>query len=167
MLGFFAGLCNFFAWMFNLAGAYSITSSAVLGMYSIWNDTYIPQVWHGYVTFIILVFISCLVLIFGNRWLPLLNQIGAFLVVGGGLITIIVCAAMSQHAPASFVWSNFSENNVTGWPNGVAFMIGVLNGAYTIGTPDGVTKLAEELPNPSHDMPKAIFAQVGVGTICK
>jgi choline transport protein len=45
----------------------------------------------------------------------------------------------------------------------VAFLTGVLNGAFTIGTPDAITHLAEELPHPRRDLPKAIFAQIGLG----
>jgi amino acid transporter len=68
-----------------------------------------------------------------------------------------------QHASSTFVWKDFQ--NMTGWSNGVAFLTGVLNGAFTIGTPDAVTHLAEELPRPSVDLPKAVFAQVGLGFI--
>lgn len=47
----------------------------------------------------------------------------------------------------------------------MAFLTGVLNGAFTIGTPDAVTHMAEELPNPKVDLPKAVFAQVGLGFV--
>ena len=98
----------------------------------------------------------------------MLNNIGLFLIIVGGLVTIIVCAAMpKQHAPNAFVWSEFDENNITGWSDGVAFLAGVLNGAFTIGTPDAVTKMCEELPDPRRDMPKAVFAQIGLGTLSK
>jgi choline transport protein len=40
-----------------------------------------------------------------------------------------------------------------------------LNGAFTIGTPDAITHMAEELPNPKTDLPKAVFAQVALGTL--
>ncbi len=47
--------------------------------------------------------------------MPYLQHIGLFLVVVGGLVTIIVCAAMpAQHATSSFVWGNFDTNNLTG-----------------------------------------------------
>lgn len=52
-----------------------------------------------------------------------------------------------------------------GWSGGVCFLTGVLNGAFTIGTPDAVTHMAEELPNPKVDLPKAVFAQVGLGFV--
>lgn len=47
----------------------------------------------------------------------------------------------------------------------MAFLTGVLNGAFTIGTPDAVTHMAEELPNPKRDLPRAIAAQLGLGVL--
>lgn len=94
--------------------------------------------------------------------MPLLQNIGMFLVIGGGIITIIVVAAMPKtHASNAFVWKDW--DNQTGWPSGVAFLTGVLNGAFTIGTPDAITHMAEELPRPKTDLPKAILLQVSLG----
>jgi choline transport protein len=42
-------------------------------------------------------------------------------------------------------------------------MLGVLNGAFTIGTPDAITHMAEELPQPKRDLPRAIGLQIGLG----
>lgn len=96
----------------------------------------------------------------------MLNNVGLFLITIGGLITIIVVAAMpKKHASTAFVWTSW--DNQTGWSSGVAFLTGVLNGAFTIGTPDGVTHMAEELPNPRSDMPKAVAAQMILGTLSK
>ena len=107
-----------------------------------------------------------MIVIFGNRILPYLQDAGLFLVLVGGLVTIIVVAAMpTTHASNSFVWSDFV--NTTGWSDGVAFLTGVLNGAFAIGTPDAVTHMAEELPNPRKDLPKAIAAQIILGTLSK
>ena len=79
-------------------------------------------------------------------------------------MTIIVVAALpKQHASNAYVWRNW-ENN-TGWGGGTAFLIGVLNGAYTIGTPDSITHMAEELPNPRRDLPRGIAVQIILGTI--
>ncbi len=69
------------------------------------------------------------------------------------------------HASNSFVWSAW--NNETGWGSGFAFLAGVLNGAFTIGTPDAVTHMAEEVPHPRKDLPKAIAAQIILGSISK
>jgi amino acid transporter len=68
-----------------------------------------------------------------------------------------------QHASNSFVWADWVNN--TGWSDGVAFFTGVLNGAFAIGTPDAITHMAEELPNPKRDLPRAIAAQIILGTL--
>lgn len=120
------------------------------------------QPWHTYIAYIMLIWVCTFYCIFLNRTMPLLQNIGMFLVIGGGIITIIVVAAMPKtHASNAFVWKDW--DNQTGWPSGVAFLTGVLNGAFTIGTPDAITHMAEELPRPKTDLPKAILLQVSLG----
>lgn len=86
------------------------------------------------------------------------------MLIVGGIVTIIVVAATpNQHASNSFVWADFE--NTTGWGGGVAFLTGVLNGSFTIATVDSVSHMAEELPNPGRDIPRAIFAQVSLGAL--
>ena len=115
-----------------------------------------------YIAFVVVTWLCTAFVILGNSLIPRLQHAGLFLIIVGGLVTIIVVVAMpAQHATSSFVWRDFE--NQTGWNNGVAFLTGVLNGAFTIGTPDAVTHMAEELPNPRVDLPKAVFAQVGLG----
>ena len=132
-----------------------------------WSDYLLDlevQPWHTYVCFIILTWGCALFCIFFNRFIPKLQDAGLFLIVVGGIATIVVVVTMpKQHASNSFVWTDFQ--NVTGWSNGIAFLTGVLNGAFTIGTPGAVAHLAEELPNPKKDLPRAVFAQIGLGMI--
>jgi len=42
-------------------------------------------------------------------------------------------------------------------------MMGMLNGAYSVGTPDCVSHIAEEIPRPEVNVPKAIAAQMVTG----
>lgn len=164
-IGFFTGFINFFGWLFDLASISYVMSELVVQMYAIYHPNYVLQSWHIFVTLTCIVWICIAATIFLNRFLPVLQQFGLFVVVVGGIVTIIVLAAMpKQHASHSAVWSDW--DNETGWSSGVAFLTGVLNGAFTIGTPDAVTHMAEELPNPRKDLPKAIAAQLGLGTIC-
>lgn len=82
-------------------------------------------------------------------------------------ITIVVCAVMPSrtgHASHSFVWKDWT--NDTGYSsNGFVFLAGMLNGAYAVGTPDCVSHLAEEIPNPKRNIPLAIGAQMSIGFI--
>ena len=166
--GFFTGWINFYGWMFDLAALVQIGANISVNMYAIYHqDTYAPEAWHVYIAYLLILWSLTLIVIFANRTMPTLQYVGMFFVIVGGIVTIIVVAAMPKtHATNYFVWGSFEENNLTGWPSGVAFLLGVLNGAFTIGTPDAITHLAEELPHPKKDLPVAIALQIGLGFLC-
>ncbi|KAF7552094.1 hypothetical protein G7Z17_g4560 [Cylindrodendrum hubeiense] len=164
MAGFFAGWINFYGWMFGLASLVQVSANTAVQLYATYTDDYTPAAWHIYVTYLIVLWLSTMAIILANRLIPYTQHLGMILVIVGGLVTIIVIAAMpKKHASNHFVWGSFDENNVTGWNGGVAFMTGVLNGAFTIGTPDAITHMAEEITNPKRNLPKAIFLQIGLG----
>ncbi|KAJ2991212.1 hypothetical protein NUW58_g2597 [Xylaria curta] len=165
LAGFFTGWINFFGWMFDLASLLQITANILVQMYATYHqETYISEPWHVYVTYVALLWLTTFFIIFANRLVPYTQTLGMFFVIVGGIVTIIVIAAIPKtHASNHFVWNSFDENNLTGWQGGVAFLLGVLNGAFTIGTPDAITHIAEELPNPKKDLPKAIGLQIGLG----
>ncbi len=111
---------------------------------------------------------SCCVVLFANRTLPAINNAGIFFVLAGVFITIIVCAVMpgrpggNGYATNAFVWKDWSAD--IGYSSkGFIFLMGMLNGAFAVGVPDLVTHLAEELPRPEVNVPKAIAAQTIVG----
>lgn len=85
-----------------------------------------------------------------NRMLPHIGNLGMFFILAGVLITIIVCAVMpyvngTGYASDSDVWRTWQ--NGTGYSSeGFVFVAGMLNGAYSVGTPDCSTHLAEEIP---------------------
>lgn len=168
ILGFFTGWINFYGWMFDLAALLQITGNIAASMYGVYNqDTYDPRPWNVYVAYLAVLWTSTLIVIFANRTVPASQSLGMFLVMFGGIATIVVLAAMpSRHASNYFVWGSFDENNKTGWPGGVAFLLGVLNGAFTVGTPDSISHMAEELAHPKRDLPKAIGVQIGSGFFC-
>lgn len=169
MVGFFTGWINFYGWMFDLAALTQITANIAINMYVVYHqDTYVFEPWQVYVTYLAVLWLSTALIIFANRVVPHTQNLGMFFVIVGGIVTIIVLAAMpKQHASNHFVWGSFEENNLTGWSSGVAFLTGVLNGSFTIGTPDAITHMAEELPHPKKDLPKAIALQIGTGFLCK
>ncbi|THX54693.1 amino acid transporter [Aureobasidium pullulans] len=163
-IGFFAGFLNFAGWIFDLCSIIAIPSNVVLQMYSLFNPDFVLEAWHTYLTYVLITWFCVLFCIFGNRFLPLLQNVGLFLLIVGGVVSIIVLAATPKtHASSTFVWSDWQ--NTTGWGGGVAFLTGVLNGSFTIATVDSVSHMAEELPNPRRDIPRAIFAQVSLGAI--
>ncbi|PPJ56352.1 hypothetical protein CBER1_00643 [Cercospora berteroae] len=164
VLGFFTGSLNFFGWIFALVSIATIPANVIVQMYALFHPDLVIEAWHSYVAFVCIIWLVTAFVIFCNKTIPYLQHIGLFLIVVGGLVTVIVVTTMPrEYATNSFVWADF--NNLTGWSNGAAFLTGVLNGAFAIGTPDSVTHMAEELPNPRVDLPKAIMIQIGLGFI--
>lgn len=148
--GWFAGWLNCLAWTFGVSANCSIIGSMVIYAYSMFHPGFEPQRWQVFICYLIVCWSCCFIVMFANRALPMINKIGSFLIVGGFLVTIIVCAVMptrngKRHASNDFVWTEW--NNETGYSsNTFVFLAGMLNGAFAVGTPDCVTHIAEEIP---------------------
>ncbi|PMD29967.1 amino acid transporter [Hyaloscypha variabilis F] len=164
--GWFAGWWNFLAWILGLTGTAQIVAAQCVSMYALFHDGFVIQRWQVFVTYLICIWAGCLVTLFANRALPTIESIGGFLVVAGFFVTVLVCAIMPHfkggYASTEFVWREWQ--NQTGYTsNGFTFCLGMLNGAFAVGTPDVITHLAEEIPHPSKNIPKGILAQFIVG----
>lgn len=123
MLGFFAGALNFYSWLFDLSSIAFIPANVLVQMYAIYHPDLAIEAWHVFIAFVLVNILCCATVIFGNRFQPALQSLGLFMVVVGGLVTVIVLAAMPrQHASSSFVWKDW--DNETGWSGGAAFLTG-------------------------------------------
>ncbi|KAJ7796994.1 choline transport protein [Mycena olivaceomarginata] len=127
-----AGLINFYGWIFDLAAIVTIPANVAVQMYVVFHPDFVVQVpVHVFLAFVLINWFCCLTVIFFNRFMPALQKCGLFMIVVGGLVTIIL---PNLTLPASFVFTDWQ--NATGWSGGVAFLTGMLNGAFAIGTPD-------------------------------
>ncbi|KAI4147524.1 MAG: hypothetical protein LQ341_001778 [Variospora aurantia] len=138
-------------------------------MYAVMHDGVVTQQWHVFVTYVIYCWIVVLIGLYMNRSLPSIQMIGGFTVIAGVFISIIVCAVMPHVNDRAYA-SNFSVwgdwQNQTGYSSsGLVFLLGMLNGAFSVGTPDLTSHLAEEVPHPSFNIPKAILTQYIIGPI--
>lgn len=103
---------------------------------------------------------------FGSKALPHINKVAlgwslvGFLVIS---ITVLACAA-PDYASAEYVFTNFT--NTTGWPNGVAWLLGLLQGGLGLTGFDAVAHMIEEVPNASVEGPKImVYCQyIGIST---
>ena len=105
-------------------------------MWGLFHWDFAAQAWHVFVSYVIVTWIACVIVLFFNRALPTVEKVGMFIIVAGVFITIVVCAVMphvngNPYASNSFVWRDWE--NATGWnSNGFVFVAGMLNGAYVI-----------------------------------
>lgn len=167
IVGFFAGWWNYLAWVLGAASMASIFANTVVQMYAVNHPGFEAQSWHVFVTYIIATWLACALVCFANSAMPHLNTFGIFAVLAGFFVTVIVVAAMPgrdgrpPHATSSFVWKEWSA--ALGYPDGFVFIAGMVNGAYSLGAVDPLTHLAEEIPNPEHNVPIAIGLQFSIG----
>jgi choline transport protein len=79
------------------------------------------------------------------------------------VVISIVLLATSPKTDAEFVFTNFS--NTTGWSDGTAWMLGLLQSALSFIGWDAVAHMVEEMPRPTVDAPQAMVAAVVVGGV--
>lgn len=81
----------------------------------------------------------------------------------GVLVVSIVLLATSEKTSARFVFTTFQ--NETGWPDGVSWILGLLQSALSLIAFDVVLHMAEEMPNPKRDCPRALVYSIAVGGV--
>lgn len=77
------------------------------------------------------------------------------------IVISIVLLATAPKTDAKFVFTDFS--NTTGWSDGTAWMLGLLQSALAFIGYDAVAHMTEEMPHPTRDAPHAMIAAVLVG----
>lgn len=75
-------------------------------------------------------------------------------------ITLLACAS-PNYSSADFVFREFI--NETGWPDGIAWLLGLLQAGLGLTGFDAVAHMIEEIPNAAVEGPKIMIACVGIG----
>ncbi|KAI3620149.1 hypothetical protein CBS9595_002116 [Malassezia furfur] len=159
------GWINVGGWLALSAAGGVLGSQLIVGLASLMHPNYDPQRWHQLLIYIAYAVICFLFNAFGTPLLPLANK-GAFLwsIFGFVIICIVVLAtAAPNFADGAWVFGKFI--NETGWPNGVAWLLGLLQGSFGLTAYDAVAHMIEEIPNASIQGPKIMNASVWTG-IC-
>ncbi|KAJ5210491.1 Amino acid/polyamine transporter I [Penicillium cf. griseofulvum] len=165
ILSWITGWVNCSGWVALVATGGLLGSQLIQGVISLMNPSYTPQRWHQFLIYTGYNIVAFLVNAFMNNLLPYVTK-GAFVWSLTGFavicITVLACAA-PEYNSAKFVFTDFI--NTTGWPDGVAWLLGLLQGGLGVTGFDGVAHMIEEIPNPSIEGPKIMIACVGIGTV--
>jgi len=144
------------------------SAEALIAMYSLYHPDYTPQRWQIFIAFVCVTWLDLSFILFGQRILArIATGMGASLLLLFFIVTLLCAIYPSQngagYASNAAVWTDFQ--NLTGWSsNGFVFVMGILNGAYAIGTPDGVCHMCEEIPQPRKNIPRGILVQMTIGS---
>lgn len=158
-------LLGFISWagvVVNCASGAIAIPQMVIGMIILRNPDFVFQRWMlflGYELTNIALFSFNLF----ERLLPKFSMFGLFFSVASLIIIFVtVLVASPTKQSASFVFTDFV--NLSGWDSqGVAYLTGMLGANWGFSCLDAVTHMAEEVPDPRINIPKALLATVFMG----
>ncbi|KAF7189228.1 putative amino-acid permease C15C4.04c [Pseudocercospora fuligena] len=165
-LSWVTGWISLSGWVALVAVNSVIESQLILAIAQLEHPGYVPERWHQFLIYIAVTILDFLINAFGSKLLPIINQVAlgwslvGFVVIS---ITALACAA-PDYASAEFVFTNFT--NSTGWPDGLAWLLGLLQGGLALTAFDAVAHMIEEIPNASIEGPKImVYCQcIGIST---
>ncbi|KAH7356364.1 amino acid/polyamine transporter I [Pyrenochaeta sp. MPI-SDFR-AT-0127] len=154
------------AWAGAVCTSASVTlaiSTISMGMYQYTHPDLVVDRWMIFVGYILV-----LAATFGfncfESLLPKLARFHLILTVGVTTATFVCLVAPSKpkgNALDFFV----TLHNVSGWPQGVAFLIGLNGPNWCYSCLDSATHLADEIPHPERNIPKALLWTIVVSYV--
>ncbi|KAI1764503.1 amino acid transporter [Hypoxylon sp. FL1150] len=164
-LSYATGWINVSGWVALTATGGLLGSTFIINITSLLHPNYAAEPWHQFLIYIAFTLISLLINAFSTRLLPLFTKAAFFWSLTGFLvisITILACAS-PNYQPGEFVYGEFI--NEIGWPDGLAWLLGLLQGAFSLTGFDAVAHMIEEIPNPTIQGPKIMLACIGIGML--
>lgn len=165
ILSWVTGWINCAGWVALVATGGLLGSELIVGVISLMHPSYNPERWHQFLIYIAYNVAGFVINSLMNSALPLVTK-SAFIwsLAGFTVICITVLACASPHySTGKFVFGDFI--NQTGWPDGVAWLLGLLQGGLGVTGFDGVAHMIEEIPKPSVEGPKIMVGCVLIGTV--
>jgi choline transport protein len=163
ILSWITGWINVFGWMALTATAGLLGSQLIVGIIPLYLPGYVLQRWHQFLIYIGYNLIAFVINAFGNSIIPLVNKTAIIWSISGFAIisiTVLACAT-PEYNSAKLVFTDF--RNETGWPDGVAWLLGLLQGGLGLTGFDATAHMIEEIPNAAIEGPKIMIYCVGIG----
>ncbi|KAL1873623.1 hypothetical protein VTK73DRAFT_810 [Phialemonium thermophilum] len=164
LVSYATGWINVAAWVCLTATGGLLGSQLIVGLIALFHDGYAAKPWHQFLLYIAYTLAAFFINAFANRLLPLFTKAAFFWSIGGFVvisITVLACAS-PDYQPGSFVYGDFI--NTTGWPDGAAWLLGLLQGAFALTGFDATVHMIEEIPRPQVEGPKIMLLTICIGT---
>lgn len=131
-LSYATGWINVSGWIALTATTGLLGSTFVINIITLMHPNYEAQPWHQFLIYIGFTLAALLVNAFLTRILPIVTQAGFLWSLSGFVIisiTILACSS-GDYQSGEFVYTQFT--NKVGWPDGLAWMLGLLQGAFAL-----------------------------------
>ncbi len=160
------GWISIMGWWLGAASVANFVASMILEIVTVWYGDFTPQHWQQYLIYVGLIWVSVAINVFGSGFLPLFNKMIfalAIVTLTSTMVTLFV-VARNHHASGSQIFTD--NTNSTGWSSdGWAFMLAIGNAVYSYLGSDCAAHLAEEIDNPSKNLPKVILYPLAMGLL--
>jgi choline transport protein len=142
-----------------------LASQLISGLISLYHPDFKLKAYQVWLIYVLWTLIAFVINAFLNNMLHHVNRAAFIWSIGGFAIVCITCLACASptYASAEFVFTDFI--NETGWPDGIAWLLGLLQGGFGITGYDAVAHMIEEIPNASVEGPKIMIYCVCIGTV--
>ncbi|GMK54872.1 hypothetical protein CspeluHIS016_0114580 [Cutaneotrichosporon spelunceum] len=165
-LSFFTGWMATAGWIALGATAAALGAQLIIGIISLWHPDYEVKAWHQFLIYLGIVIQAFLINVFSVRALPHVDRFAGIWSMCGIVIVVIVClsCAHGRYQPPKEVFAKWT--NETGWPDGMAFILGLLQSVFGLTGFDAATHMIEEMPSPATTAPRVMVSAVlmGAGT---
>ncbi|PFH57108.1 hypothetical protein XA68_15500 [Ophiocordyceps unilateralis] len=164
-IGFVTGWINVSGWVAVSASGGLLGSTFILNAIALLQPGYEPRSWHHFFLHAAITLFALAVNALGARLLPYVTNAALYWAIGGLVvtaITIVSCTAPNFQS-GSFVYGSFI--NDVGWPDGVAWMLGLLQGSFALTGYDATAHMIEEMPDPQRHGPRVMLYAVLIGVV--
>lgn len=172
-----APLMSFIDGWLTLVGNWTVTLSInfsgaqlILSAVQLWKgEGWVASAWLTVVVFWGVMAVAVGINVFGKRWLDGFNKVCIVWTAASVVVIMVTLLVMAdERRDADFVFGHFDASQ-SGWPDGWAFFVALLQAAYTLTGYGMVAAMCEEVQNPQREVPKAILLSVvaaGVTGVC-
>lgn len=152
-------------WWSIIGSVGSVATQLINGIIPLWHPQYVVKSWQIYAIYVLSLLVFAAVNLFGTRYLPKITTFAFCWSICGVIMIIIVvlCTARHHYSSATLVFTGYI--NQSGWPRGIAWVLGLLQSTYALTGFDTCMYMILEVPNPEMTAPRVMLSAVAIGTI--
>ncbi|KAG5925656.1 hypothetical protein E4U42_004086 [Claviceps africana] len=145
------------------ASACLSVSTGVCGIIGFLRPEFVYRRWMGFVGFQLLNVVTLACAAFEHALPGMSKAMLLFSCASCLAVFVALLATSREHASARAFF--FATVNASGWQDGVGFLVGIAGINWSLCCLDVATHLAEEIPSPATNIPKALMWTVVVGAL--
>ncbi|TXT04786.1 hypothetical protein VHUM_04054 [Vanrija humicola] len=152
-------------WIALTAVSAAFCGTFISAFVALWHPDFTLTNYHTFLVYIGFCVLPFLLNTFGIALLPVVEKAGFYWGVSGIVVVSVVLLATAgpDFQPPKAVFATFT--NETGWPDGVAFLLGLLQSTLGLAGYDAITHMMEEMPAPSVNGPKVLLLAIALGAV--